>query len=160
MAKKTWNVTTDEGTFTVDLKGSKISINGGAPTPLRKFAKKTHFVDTEYTIPIGNRSAILFIQSFTSPVLSYNGTNCATGQPWAYQKIPVWAWIIIVLELVALFILGGSAWITLIAMIATVIISRSSLNQGVKIILSIVLLIGVAVIGFLIGTAAAAVGAI
>ena len=28
MAKKSWSVTTDEGTYSVDLKGSKVSING------------------------------------------------------------------------------------------------------------------------------------
>ena len=39
MAKKSWSVTTDEGTFSVDLNGSKVSINGGGAAktyPLRK----------------------------------------------------------------------------------------------------------------------------
>lgn len=37
MAKKTWQVMTDEGAFTVNLKGSKITINGEANTGMHRF---------------------------------------------------------------------------------------------------------------------------
>lgn len=147
MAKKSWSVTTDEGTFSVDLNGSKLSINGSAPQRLNRFAKKTHFVDTEYTIPLGNRTATLFIQSLASPVLAYNGYDCATGQPWEYQKIPVWGWIFIVLDILALITLGGSVWLTLLAIIVTVVTIRSKLNVAVKVILSLVITLAVAGLG-------------
>ncbi len=152
MAKKSWSVTTDEGTFSVDLNGSKLSINGAPPQRLTKFAKKTHFVDTEYTIPLGNRTATLFIQSLASPVLAYNGTNCATGQPWEYQKIPAWGWIFIVLDIIAVITLGGSVWLTLLAIIVTVVTIRSKLNVAVKVILALVITLAVAGLGAVIAT--------
>ena len=43
MAKKTWSVTTDEGTFSVDLKGSKVSINGAPPRKIKQICKKDTF---------------------------------------------------------------------------------------------------------------------
>lgn len=150
MAKKTWTVTTDEGTYTVDLNGAKISINGGAPEKLNKLAKKTHFVDTEYTIPLGNRVATLFIQSLTAPVLSYNGVDCATGNPWTYEKIPVYSIILMILD----FVFGGLL-LGLIGTIVTAVIARSSLNKGLKIVLSIVITVAIFVIGLVSGAALA-----
>lgn len=147
MAKKTWTDTTDEGIFTVDLNGNKISINGGAPEKLNKLARKTHFVDVEYTLPLGNRMATLFVQSLAAPVLSYNGIDCATGNPWEYQKIPVWSIILMILD----FILGGVLW-GLIASIVTAVIVRSSLNKGLKIVLSILVTVAVLAIGFVLGS--------
>lgn len=146
MAKKTWSVTTDEGTFSVDLKGSKVSINGAPPERLNRFAKKTHFLDTEYTIPLGNRTATLFVQSMTAPVLAYNGVNCATGEPWQYQKIPVWGWIFIILELISVFMGAGVLW-PLLAMIVTGITIRSNLNIALKVIISAVLALLMIAIG-------------
>lgn len=148
MAKKTWTVTTDEGTFTVDLKGSKISVNGGAPEKLNRLARKTHFIDVEYTVPLGNRVATLFVQSLAAPVLSYNGVDCATGNPWKYEKIPVWSIILMILD----FVLGGVIW-GLLASIVTAVVVRSSLNKGVKIILSLVVTAAVFAIGFVAGAA-------
>lgn len=133
MAKKSWSVSTDEGTFSVDLKGNKLSINGGSPERLNRFAKKTHFLDTEYTIPLGNRTATLFIQSMAAPVLAYNGYDCATGQPWAYQKIPAWGWIFIVLDFVSIIMGAGWLW-ALLAMIVTVLAIRSNLNTALKVV--------------------------
>lgn len=145
MAKKSWSVTTDEGTFSVDLNGSKVSINGGAPQKLTRFAKKTHFVDTEYTIPLGNRAATLFIQSMSAPVLAYNGRNCATGEPWEYQKIPAWGIVFLVLDALTTIYSG---WIlALLALIVTAVVIRSKLNTGIKIVLSILLVIAPLVIG-------------
>lgn len=151
MAKKSWSVTTDEGTFSVDLKGSKVSINGGAPERLNRFAKKTHFLDTEYTIPLGNRTATLFVQSMTSPVLAYNGTDCATGQPWEYQKIPAWGWIFIVLDFASILMGVGWLW-ALLAVVVTGIAIRSKMNTALKVIISAVLtliLVGLGVMGIM-----------
>ncbi|MCI9297496.1 MAG: hypothetical protein HFI10_08630 [Lachnospiraceae bacterium] len=151
MAKKSWSVTTDEGTFSVDLKGSKVSINGGAPERLNRFAKKTHFLDTEYTIPLGNRTATLFVQSMTSPVLAYNGTDCATGQPWEYQKIPAWGWIFIVLDFASILMGVGWLW-ALLAVIVTGVAIRSKMNTALKVIISAVLtliLVGLGVMGIM-----------
>lgn len=144
MANKSWSVTTDEGTFSVDLKGNKVSINGGAPEKLTRFAKKTHFVDTEYTIPLGNRAATLFIQSMSAPILAYNGHNCATGEPWEYQKIPAWGIVFLVLDL--LTALYGSWIISVFALIVTAVVIRSKLNTGIKILLSILLIVGTLVL--------------
>ena len=151
MAKKSWSVTTDEGTFSVDLKGSKVSINGGAPERLNRFAKKTHFLDTEYTIPLGNRTATLFVQSMTSPVLAYNGTDCATGQPWEYQKIPAWGWIFSVLDFASILMGVGWLW-ALLAVIVTGVAIRSKMNTALKVIISAVLtliLVGLGVMGIM-----------
>lgn len=156
MAKKSWSVTTDEGTFSVDLNGSKVSINGGAPQKLTRFAKKTHFVDTEYTIPLGNRAATLFMQSMSAPILAYNGRNCATGEPWEYQKIPAWGIVFLVLDL--LTALYGWWLISVLAFIVTAIVIRSKLNTGIKIVLSILLI--AATLGLQTVIALAAVSAI
>lgn len=40
MANKSWSVTTDEGTFSVDLKGNKVSINGGGAGETHAFCEK------------------------------------------------------------------------------------------------------------------------
>lgn len=138
MAQKTWTVTTDEGTFSVNLNGSKVSINGAPPQKLTRFTKKSHFVDTEYIIPLGNRAATLLIQSMAAPVLAYNGYDCATGQPWAYQKIPGWGIAFLVLDLVSIPF-AGWLW-AFIALLVTAVVIRSKLNVAVKIILCILLL--------------------
>lgn len=139
MAQKSWSVTTDEGTFSVELKGNKISINGGAPERLTKLARKTHFVDVEYTVPLGNRSATLFMQSMMQPVLSYNGYDCATGQPWQYEKIPAWGIAFFVLDLLTI-IWSGWLW-ALLAIIVTAVVIRSRMSVAVKIILSILMVV-------------------
>ena len=152
MAKKSWSVTTDEGTFSVDLKGSKVSINGGAPERLNRFAKKTHFVDTEYTIPLGNRAATLVIQSMAAPVLSYNGYDCATGQPWEYQKIPAWGWIFLIIDIIRAPFFG---WLwALLALLVSAVVIRSNMNIGLKIILCILLAVAAAAMGLIVGVAA------
>lgn len=155
MANKSWSVTTDEGTFSVDLRGGKVSINGGAPEKLTRFAKKTHFVDTEYTIPLGNRTATLFIQSMSSPILAYNGRDCATGEPWEYQKIPAWGWIFLVLDIVS--ILWCSWIISLLALFVTAVIIRSKLNTAIKVILSLLLVVATLAIGIIVAVALAPV---
>lgn len=155
MAKKSWSVTTDEGTFSVDLKGSKLSINGGAPQKLTRFAKKTHFIDTEYTIPLGNRAATLVIQSMAAPVLAYNGVDCATGQPWEYQKIPAWGWVFLVLDIAS--VLWCSWIISLVALLVTAVVIRSKLNTGVKILLSLLLVVATFAIGLIVAAALAPV---
>lgn len=148
MAKKSWSVMTDEGTFSVDLNGSKVSINGAPPQKLNKFVKKTHFMDTEYTIPLGNRNATLFIQSMTSPVLAYNGTDCATGQPWTYQKIPAWGWVFLVIDII-IAPLFGWLW-ALLALIVTMVVIRSKMNTGVKVLLCILLAVGACAMGLIV----------
>lgn len=153
MAKKSWSVMTDEGTFSVDLNGSKVSINGAPPQKLNKFAKKTHFMDTEYTIPLGNRNATLFIQSMTSPVLAYNGTDCATGQPWTYQKIPAWGWVFLVIDII-IAPLFGWLW-ALLALIVTMVVIRSKMNTGVKVLLCILLAVGACAMGLIVSAALA-----
>ena len=144
MAKKSWSVTTDEGTYSVDLKGSKVSINGNVQK-LNQFAKKTHFVDTEYTIPLGNRTATLVIQSMAAPVLSYNGYDCATGQPWEYQKIPAWGWVFLILDIVSV-LFSGWLW-ALIALLVTAVVIRSKLNIGIKIVLCLLLVVAAIAMG-------------
>lgn len=144
MAKKSWSVTTDEGTYSVDLKGNKLSINGSVQK-LNAFAKKTHFVDTEYTIPLGNRTATLFMQSMAAPVLAYNGYDCATGQPWEYQKLPAWGIVFLVLDILTI-IWSGWIWAAL-AFIVTAVVIRSKLNTGIKIVLSILLVIASLAVG-------------
>ncbi len=157
MAKRTWNVTTDEGTFNVDLAGSKLTVNGET-VKLNKLAKKTHFVDTEYTVPLGNRSATLVMQSMAAPILAYNGTNCATGEPWQYQGIPAWGWVFFVLDIIAIFV-SGWLW-ALIAILVTAVVIRSSLNTGVKIVLSLLLTVAAFAIGFIVAGALVAAGAV
>lgn len=155
MAKKSWSVVTDEGTFSVDLNGSKVSINGAPPQKLNKFARKTHFMDTEYTIPLGNRSATLFVQSMATPVLAYNGIDCATGQPWAYQKIPAWGWVFLVLDII-IAPLFGWLW-ALLALIVTMVVIRSKMNTGVKVLLCILLAVAAIAMGLIVSAALAPV---
>lgn len=151
MAKKSWSVKTDEGTFSVDLNGSKLSINGGAPQKLNRFAKKTHFVDTEYTIPLGNRTATLFVQSLSAPVLAYNGTDCATGQPYEYQKIPAWGIVFLVLDILTA-VWSGWIWAAL-AFLVTAVVIRSKLNTGIKVVLCILLVAASLIVGTVVALA-------
>lgn len=90
-----------------------------------------------------------------APVLAYNGYDCATGQPWEYQKIPVWGWIFLILDIVS--ILWCSWIISLIALFVTAVIIRSKLNIAVKIILSLLLVVATFVIGIAVAVALAPV---
>ncbi len=87
----------------------------------------------------------------TSPVLAYNGTDCATGQPWEYQKIPAWGWIFIVLDFASILMGVGWLW-ALLAVIVTGVAIRSKMNTALKVIISAVLtliLVGLGVMGIM-----------
>lgn len=109
--KKTWNITVDSSDYQLVLEDKNLSINGGEFVPLTKFKKKTHLLEREYFIPLGNETVVLHISSKqeVEPVLTIHDKDCVSGEMHEVEKIPVWAWFVVALYIFNfLFIMGGA----------------------------------------------------
>lgn len=107
---KTWNVAASGSYYNLAYDGD-LSINGGEVLPLKKFKKKTHVLETEYLIPLGNETAALHIskRKGSEPVLTLGGADCVTGQTYQVEKAPLWAWLFVVLYIINFaFVMGGA----------------------------------------------------
>ena len=92
-----WNVKVDEKAYNIEVKGISVIVNG-EKTKLRKLARKTHLLTTDYMVPVGSKTATLIIGTFNSRRMIIDGKDCATGEDYVPQKLPVWAYIFIVLN--------------------------------------------------------------
>lgn len=104
-----WNITVDEMTYRVDFVKNKISINGGEGVKLNKFKSKSMFPNSQYFLQLGNKEAILNIRQGGDPVLTIDGRDCNTGEPFELSKMPGWGWVFIVLHVINFFMLIGGA---------------------------------------------------
>lgn len=111
MAAKThtWNINIDEVPYKIEFTKNKISINNGEAVKLNKFKSKSKFPSSEYYIPLGNREAVLNIRPNGDPVLTIDGRDCVTGEPFTLPVMPKWAWVFIVLHGINFFLLIGGA---------------------------------------------------
>lgn len=109
---KTWNVTVNGTEHRLELDDKcKVSINGATPVLVTKFKKKSHILETEYNIPLGNQTAVLHLPSGKGkePVLTINNRDCITGAEYEVEKAPAWGWAFAVLYVINfLFIMGGA----------------------------------------------------
>lgn len=110
MAKEmVWNFEVQGVPYKVELKKNKVSINNAEPVKLTKLARKSSLWETHYSMMIEGKEAVIHIKQYGNPVLSYDGKDCATGEEYVPTKVPVWAWVFIVLHIADWFFLIGGA---------------------------------------------------
>lgn len=110
MAKEmVWNFEVQGIPYKVELKKNKVSINNAEPVKLAKLARKSSLWETHYSMMIEGKEAVIHIKQYGNPVLSYDGKDCATGEEYVPTKVPVWAWVFIVLHIADWFFLIGGA---------------------------------------------------
>ena len=138
MAKEmVWNFEIQNIPYKIELKKNKLSINNAEPVKLNKFSRKSNLMETNYSILIEGKEAVLHIRQFGAPILSYEGRDCATGEEYIPAKVPVWGWIFVVLHVLDWFFLIGGAigaviQVLVIAAIATVA-SNTKKSTGMRI---------------------------
>lgn len=138
MAKEmVWNFEIQNVPYKIELKKNKVSINNAEPVKLNKFSRKSNLMETNYSIMIEGKEAVLHIRQFGAPILSYEGRDCATGEEYIPAKVPVWGWIFVVLHALDwLFLIGGAIGaiiqVLVIAAIATVA-SNTKKSTGMRI---------------------------
>lgn len=104
-----WNFEVQGVPYKIELKKNKVSVNGNEPVKLTKLARKSSLLETNYSIMIEGKEAVIHIRQFGTPILSYDGKDCATGEAYVPAKVPGWAWIFIVLHAINFFVLIGGA---------------------------------------------------
>lgn len=110
MAKELiWNVVVDDVTYYVKMVGNKVSVNNSEPIKYTKLSKAIgQGKGLNYEVPVGNKFAILKISSYSGPVLTLDGIDCSTGEPYKEQKAPGWVWLFIILHAISFAFLGGA----------------------------------------------------
>lgn len=111
MAKKEmiWNLEAQGIPYKIELIGNKLSINGAEPVKLNKLPRKSNLLETNYSIMVEGKEAVLHIRQFGTPILSYDGRDCATGEAYIPAKVPGWVWVFVVLHAMDfLFLVGGA----------------------------------------------------
>lgn len=110
MAKEmVWNFEVQGIPYKVELKKNKVSINNAEPIKLTKLARKSSLWESHYSMMIEGKEAVIHIKQYGDPVLSYDGKDCATGEEYVPTKVPIWAWVFIVLHVADWFFLIGGA---------------------------------------------------
>lgn len=111
MAKEfVWNIVVEEVPYIIKLTGNKLSVNNNEPMKYTKLNKAVgEGKGANYEVPIGNKTAILRISTYSSPVLTLDGRDCSTGETYEEPKLPGWAWIFVILHALSFVLLLGGA---------------------------------------------------
>ena len=139
--EKSWNVNVDGMTYNVSLRNKNLSVNG-APLHLKNYRTKTGMIQTEYEIPVGNRKALLVIQSMGNPRLVMDNRDCETGEQYVPAKVPIWAYLFVVLHCVNFMngAIGGA--MAAVGILLTLSVSgNTKMNIGLRIFLDIAFVI-------------------
>ena len=104
-----WNFEAQGIPYKIELVKNKVSINGAEPVKLNKLSRKSNLLETNYSMMIEGKEAVLHIRQFGAAVLSYDGRDCATGVAYIPAKVPGWVWVFVVLHAMDfLFLIGGA----------------------------------------------------
>lgn len=142
MAKEmVWNFKVQGIPYKIELKKNKVSVNNAEPTKLTKLARKSNLLETNYSMMIEGKEAVIHIRQFGSPVLSYDGRDCATGEAYIPTKVPGWTWFFVVLHALDFFFLIGGALgaviqVLIITALATVA-SNTKKSTGIRILVCV-----------------------
>ncbi len=133
-----WNFEAQGIPYRIELKKNKVSVNRAEPVALNSFKRKSNFTESNYSIMIEGKEAILHIRQFGAPVLSYDGRDCATGEEYIPPKMPGWTWVFIVLHAIDFFFLiggavGGMVQFLIAAAMVTVA-SNTKMSTGVRVL--------------------------
>lgn len=105
-----WNIVVDDVPYIIKLKGNKLIVNDNEPIKYTKLKKAVNAgKGANYEVPIGNKTAILCISTYSAPVLILDGKDCSTGLPYEAPELPGWAWIFIIIHALGFFFLVGGA---------------------------------------------------
>ncbi len=104
-----WNIEVEGIPYKIEFKKNRVSVNGAEPVKLNKLKRSGNTWVTNYTIPLQNKEVILHVSSFAKTVLSLDGVDCSTQQPYEEVKVPGWIWVFIVLHALNFFLLIGGA---------------------------------------------------
>ncbi|MCH5248693.1 MAG: hypothetical protein J1E98_02110 [Lachnospiraceae bacterium] len=139
---KTWDIRVDDIEYRIELKNNKKVFVNGEELKLKNYVKKTGLVHTEYEIPFGPKTGVLVLMSMNAPHLYIDNRDCETGQEYSPLKIPVWAYIFMVLHCINFLngALGGAMAVVGITF-ATYISCNRNMNIMLRLILNILLLI-------------------
>ncbi|MCM1155804.1 MAG: hypothetical protein NC489_37830 [Ruminococcus flavefaciens] len=139
--EKSWNVNVDGMMYNVTLRKKDLLVNG-APLHLKNYRTKTGMVQTEYEIPVGNRKALLVIQGMGGSRLFMDNRDCETGEAYIPAKVPVWAYIFVVLHCIN-FVNGaiGGAMAAVGILLTLTVSANTKMNIGLRIFLNIAFLI-------------------
>ena len=111
MAKEfVWNIVEEDVPYIIKLVGNKLTVNNNAPVKYTKLNKAvTEGKGANYEVPVGNKTAILRINSYAAPVLTLDGRDCSTGEIYEAPKLPWWVWIFVVIHALGfVFLVGGA----------------------------------------------------
>lgn len=97
--KYAWDVKVDENNYNITLENNQVSINNGQAVNMNRLKRESVFPCTKYYIPLGDKEAVLNIGLSDRPVLTMDGRNCVTGEPFTLVKMPGWGWIFVVLHI-------------------------------------------------------------
>ncbi|MGL5434297.1 MAG: hypothetical protein ACRDBO_02700 [Lachnospiraceae bacterium] len=142
---KAWDVAVNDQTYHVEMKGSKIIVNG-TTMKLKDLKKERKMHYGTWEVPLGNATAILYGAGWVSGTaqrLVMNGVDVATGETYApVGKLPVWAYIFDVLHAIN-FINGaiGAGLAVLGISINTSIASNEKYPTAIKLLLCLVVLV-------------------
>lgn len=160
MKSTNWNITDGEHVYKIVFEKNKVAIDNALPVALRKFKRKSHFMETIYKIPVGGREANLHIGFMGSVVLEMGGFDCKTGEAYIAKKTPAWSWVFIILHMVNFFLLIGGAIggaITALAIGMTVTLAGDSSKKLIKRVLAcigvyiVAIIIDIVIIQLLVG---------
>lgn len=85
------------------------SLDNGDAIKLNKIKQQSKYPNMEYYIPVGDREVVLNLIQGKQPILTMDGRDCVTGEPFELTKMPKWTWVFIVLHILNFFILIGGA---------------------------------------------------
>ena len=154
---KTWNIRVDDVGYNIELKNNRKLIINGEELRLKDYVKKTGLVHTEYELRFGSKTALLVLMSMSQPHLYIDDRDVETGAEYTPMKIPVWAYIFMVLHCIN-FVNGAVGGVmAFIGITCTTFIScNKNMNIIVRILLNIALL--VLTYGIVFGVAAILMG--
>lgn len=145
---RTWNITVDNEPYAIQLKSYNVVVNG-EKSKLRSLYTKRTMLQSQYSVPVGSKKALLVVGSFGRTSLVIDGKDCATGEDYVPLKIPKWAYVFVVLQLVNC--INGAVGIVFAFFGITATLSVSGnpkFSTPVKILLDIVILFVIFIIEF------------
>lgn len=153
---KTWNVMVDGIGYYVELRNNKQIAVNGALLNLKDYRVKTGMIQTDYEIPVGYKKALLVIRSMSEPCLVLDNRNCATGEEYVPVKMPVWAYVFIILHC-GNFLNGaiGGVMAAVGILITASVSGNPKSNLVVKILIDVVVLAGAYAVVFAVAFALA-----
>lgn len=122
-----WNIEVEGIPYRIVFNKNKVSVNNAEPVKLGKLPKTGNSFETHYSIPLAGKEAVLHIKQFGTPILSFEGRDCSTGEPYVPAKLPGWVWVFVVLHAIDFFLLiGGAIGAALQVLVISVMMSVST----------------------------------